>query len=106
MRWATRTLISALILLTLSAVPLAQEPGRSSEPVRPGIEVFLSAVPERIRGKRIGLITNHAGIDRAGASDIDLIAAHPDVKLVALFAAEHGIRGVAAAGEKVSDDRD
>ncbi len=63
-------------------------------------------MPERIRGKRIGLITNHAGIDRAGASDIDLIAAHPDVKLVALFAAEHGIRGVAAAGEKVTDDRD
>ena len=29
-----------------------------------------------------------------------------DVKLVALFAAEHGIRGVAAAGEKVTDDRD
>ena len=62
--------------------------------------MFLSAVPGRIRGKRIGLITNHAGIDRAGASDIDLLVAHPDVKLVALFAAEHGIRGVAAAGEK------
>ena len=63
-------------------------------------------MPERIRGKRLGLITNHAGIDRAGTSDIDLIAAHPDVKLVALFAAEHGIRGVAAAGEKVTDGRD
>ena len=106
MLWAMRTLISGVILLTLSDGLPAQEPRRSSEPVRPGIEVFLSAVPERIRGKRIGLITNHAGIDRAGNSDIDLIAAHPDVKLVALFAAEHGIRGVAAAGEKVTDDRD
>ncbi len=28
------------------------------------------------------------------------------MKLVALFAAEHGIRGAAAAGEKVADDRD
>ena len=101
-----RPFISGTILLMLGAMLPAQEPRRSSESVRPGIEVFLSSVPERIRGKRIGLITNHAGIDRAGTSDIDLLAAHADVKLVALFAAEHGIRGVAAAGEKVSDDRD
>lgn len=101
-----RPFISGAIVLTLCAVVAAQLPTRSSESVQPGIEVFLSAVPERIRGKRVGLITNHAGIDRAGRSDIDLIAAHPDVKLVGLFAAEHGIRGVAAAGEKVTDERD
>ncbi len=98
--------IAGIPLITVCAIVSAQESRRSTESVRPGIEVFLSAVPERIRGKRIGLITNHAGIDRAGTSDIDLIAAHPDLKLVALFAAEHGIRGVAAAGEKVADDRD
>ena len=100
------TFLSGMLLVTLCAIVPAQQPFGSTESVRPGIEVFLSAVPERIRGKRVGLITNHAGIDRAGRSDIDLIAAHPDVKLVALFAAEHGIRGVAAAGEKVADDRD
>src|SRR5690606_24097520 len=32
--------------------------------VRPGIEVFLDDVPQRLRGKRVGLITNHTGIDR------------------------------------------
>ena len=100
------TVLSGALLLVLCALVPAQESTRPREGVRPGIEVFLSAVPERIRGKRIGLITNHAGIDRAGQSDIDLLAAHPDVKLVALFAAEHGIRGVAAAGEKVGDDTD
>ncbi len=101
-----KTLVSGMILAAVCGVDSTQQPVRSTEPVRPGIEVFLSAVPEPIRGQRIGLITNNAGIDRAGASDIDLIAAHPDVKLVALFAAEHGIRGAAAAGEKVADDRD
>jgi uncharacterized protein YbbC (DUF1343 family) len=100
------TLLPVIVLVLVCATVAAQEPVRSTGPVRPGIEVFLSAVPERIRGKRVGLITNHAGIDRAGTSNIDLIAAHPDVKLVALFAAEHGIRGVAAAGEKVTDGRD
>jgi uncharacterized protein YbbC (DUF1343 family) len=103
---AMKSFVSGLILVTVCAGVPAQEPIRSTASVRPGIEVFLSDVPARVRGKRIGLITNHAGIDRAGASDIDLIAAHPALKLVALFAAEHGIRGVAAAGEKVTDDRD
>ena len=101
-----KTFVPGMILVAVCAIGSTQEPFRSTEPVRPGIEVFLSAVPERVRGKRIGLITNNAGIDRAGTSDIDLLVAHPDVKLMALFAAEHGIRGAAAAGEKVADDRD
>ena len=101
-----KAFVSGMILVAVCGIGSTQEPVRSTGSVRPGIEVFLSAVPERIRGKRIGLITNNAGIDRAGTSDIDLLAAHPDVKLVALFAAEHGIRGAAAAGEKVADDRD
>jgi len=74
--------------------------------VRPGIEVFLADPPAQVRGKRVGLITNQTGIDRSGRSAIDLIAAHPDVKLVALLAPEHGIRGTAEAGVKIEDERD
>ena len=103
---AMKTFVSGILLVAACDIGSTQQPLRSTDSVRPGIEVFLSAVPERVRGKRIGLITNNAGIDRAGTSDIDLMVAHPDVKLVALFAAEHGIRGAAAAGEKVADDRD
>jgi len=94
------------IMAIVCACVLAQTTSRSTDVVRPGIEVFLADVPQEIRGKRVGLITNHAGIDRAGTADIDLIAAHKDLKLVALFAAEHGIRGTAAAGERIADDRD
>jgi uncharacterized protein YbbC (DUF1343 family) len=100
------TLLSGLISAVACAAAAAQGLPPSSGSVTPGIEVFLADVPAQIRGKRVGLITNHAGIDRSGRSDIDLIAAHPDMKLVALFAAEHGIRGTAAAGEKIADDRD
>jgi uncharacterized protein YbbC (DUF1343 family) len=95
-----------LIVAAICACALAQAASPPADVVRPGIEVFLADVPARLRGKRAGLITNHAGIDRAGTPDIDLIAAHTDLKLVALFAAEHGIRGTAAAGEKVTNDRD
>jgi uncharacterized protein YbbC (DUF1343 family) len=74
--------------------------------VVPGIEVFLSDVPVGLRGKRVGLITNHSAIDRARNLDIDLIAQHKDLRLVALFAPEHGIRGDAAAGLKIVDETD
>ena len=59
-----------------------------------------------MRGRRAGLITNHTGRDRSGTPSIDLLAAHPDVELVALFSPEHGIRGSAEAGVRVDDGVD
>jgi uncharacterized protein YbbC (DUF1343 family) len=92
---------------------LALLPGCASAPaplpgagVRPGIEVLLDSVPAVLRGKRVGLITNHTGRDRAGRSSIDLLAASPDLELVALFGPQHGIRGAAAPGEHVGSGRD
>src|SRR5918998_5649365 len=109
-----------LLLLTACAMTPAQAPAPSADasvpagvtrrasarPVRPGIETFLADVPRSLRGKRVGLITNHSGIDRARTSDIDLIAKHKDLSLVVLLAPEHGIRGNVAAGERVVDETD
>lgn len=93
-------LLPALLLLAACVVTTAQPS------VRPGIETFLADVPRALRGKRVGLITNHTGIDGARTSDIDLIAKHKELKLVALLAPEHGIRGTTEAGEQVSDETD
>ncbi len=71
-----------------------------------GIEVLLAEPPDLLRGKRIGLITNPTGVDRQLRSDIDLLARHPSLRLVALFGPEHGVRGNAQAGEKVGASRD
>ena len=49
----------------------------------------------RCTGKRVGLVTNHTGRARDGATTIDLLYGAKDVKLVALFSPEHGIRGIA-----------
>jgi uncharacterized protein YbbC (DUF1343 family)/CubicO group peptidase (beta-lactamase class C family) len=57
-----------------------------------------------LRGMRVGLITNHTGIDRAWNPTIDLVRSAPDVTLVALFSPEHGIRGTVDAN--VSDTVD
>jgi uncharacterized protein YbbC (DUF1343 family) len=75
-------------------------------PVRPGLDVFLEQLPADLRGKRVGLITNHSAVDRAGVSAIDRIAQHDGLRLVALLAPEHGIRGEADAGATVDDERD
>ncbi len=74
--------------------------------VTPGITVLVRDSLHLIRGKRVGLITNHTGRDAAGVSSIDLLARAPGVRLVALFGPEHGLRGVAQAGEKVASSVD
>lgn len=72
--------------------------------VRQGIDVLAGQNFVPLRGLRVGLITNHTGHDRARRSTIDLLAAAPDVKLVALFSPEHGLRGT--ADEPVGDGVD
>ena len=63
--------------------------------------MLLSEQLHLIRGKRVGLITNHSGVNRKLRHDIDLLASAPGVKLTTLFSPEHGIRGATQAGEKV-----
>jgi uncharacterized protein YbbC (DUF1343 family)/CubicO group peptidase (beta-lactamase class C family) len=69
-----------------------------------GIDVLERDNFKQLAGMRIGLVTNQTGRDRNGRSTIDILYKAPKVKLVALFAPEHGIRG--AADENVSDSKD
>ncbi|HEU5183723.1 MAG TPA: DUF1343 domain-containing protein [Gemmatimonadaceae bacterium] len=98
-------MFSALVLL-LAASPLAVDAQETSPPVLPGVEQFLADVPASVRGKRVGLITNHTGVDARGTSIIDRLAASRDVKLVALFGPEHGLRGTVPDGVKISSGVD
>ena len=63
-------------------------------PVQTGLDVWRAQNFAPLSGKRVGLVTNHTGRARDGASAIDLLFAAKDVKLAALFSPEHGIRGV------------
>ncbi len=69
-----------------------------------GIDVLVKNGFAPLKGKRIGLITNHTGHDRERNPTIDLLKEAPGVKLVALFSPEHGIRG--AVDEKFGDSTD
>lgn len=74
--------------------------------VKPGVEVLRDGGFEALRGKRVGLITNPTGVDNALRATVDILNDAPDVKLVALFAPEHGVRGDVTAGAKVADTTD
>jgi uncharacterized protein YbbC (DUF1343 family) len=74
--------------------------------VTPGIEVLLTDSLHLLQGKRVGLLTNHSGRDRAGRSTIDLLHNAPGVKLVALFAAEQGFVGAVRAGALIATSID
>jgi uncharacterized protein YbbC (DUF1343 family)/CubicO group peptidase (beta-lactamase class C family) len=63
-------------------------------PVLTGVDVLRAESFARLRGRRIGLVTNHTGRAGDGTATIDLLAAQKDLTLVALFSPEHGIRGV------------
>ncbi|NLT70735.1 MAG: DUF1343 domain-containing protein [Verrucomicrobiaceae bacterium] len=73
--------------------------------VRNGIDVLERDGFAPLVGKKIGLITNHTGINHQRRSTIDLLAGAPNVELVALFSPEHGIRGVSEA-DSIDDGHD
>jgi CubicO group peptidase (beta-lactamase class C family) len=60
-------------------------------PVLTGLEVLARERFARLRGARVGLITNAAGVTTTGERDVDLLAAAEGVELVAVFAPEHGL---------------
>ena len=63
-------------------------------PVQTGLDVLRAEGFARLAGKRVGLVTNHTGRARDGATAIDLLFGAKDVTLVKLFSPEHGIRGL------------
>ncbi|MCS7054145.1 MAG: DUF1343 domain-containing protein [Ignavibacterium sp.] len=69
--------------------------------VKTGIEVLREKNFDILKGKRVGLVTNPTGVDSKLKSTVDILFEANDVKLVALFGPEHGVRGNYYAGEYV-----
>ncbi|MBL0940189.1 MAG: DUF1343 domain-containing protein [Gemmatimonadaceae bacterium] len=78
--------------------------------VRPGITVLLDDSIKLVAGKRVALITNQTGVDERSRRSVDLLfndsrAQRAGVKLVKLFAPEHGALGTLDR-EGLSDEKD
>jgi uncharacterized protein YbbC (DUF1343 family) len=60
-------------------------------PVLTGIDVLEAEGFASLEGRRVGLLTNQTGRDRAGRRTIDILAHAPGVKLRAILSPEHGL---------------
>ena len=73
--------------------PLPERPPApvAPQPVMLGIDVLEADGFAAVKGKRIGLLTHPAGVNRHGVSTIEVLRRAPGVQLVALYAVEHGL---------------
>ena len=95
-----------LLCLPLLGLLLGLMQAQAQAPVELGTDTLAARGWRPLAGKRIGLITNPTGVDRRGRSTIDRLRSAPGVKLVALFAPEHGLRGDLTAGKEFPDSKD
>ncbi len=83
-------------VLTNAPVP---KPATSGGPIMLGIDVLEADGFNVVKGKRLGLLTHPAGVNRRGVSTIEVLRKAPGVKLVALFGVEHGVNNEFPAGK-------
>jgi uncharacterized protein YbbC (DUF1343 family) len=75
-------------------------------PVMLGIDVLEADGFAAVKGKRLGLLTHPAGVNRRGVSTIDVLRGASGVHLVALYAVEHGIYNEMPAEKPFADQTD
>ena len=62
-----------------------------AKPITTGLDRLAASRFAALRGRRVGLITNRAAVDRKGRWIVDLMLRSPPVRLEALFVPEHGL---------------
>ncbi len=91
--------------LTVNAPRPGHQPVSKSANVLNGIDVLQRDGFASLKGRKVGLITNHTGLNRDGVSTVKLLHEAPDVKLVTLFSPEHGFEGKLDVA-KIGDQKD
>src|SRR5579872_1645162 len=93
-----------LLFLFLGLAPLFL---RAEPKVSLGVDVFFKeGYDEILKNKRVGIITNHTGVNGALRPTIDIFKERSgEFTVAALFTPEHGLNGVAYAGESVESGK-
>jgi uncharacterized protein YbbC (DUF1343 family)/CubicO group peptidase (beta-lactamase class C family) len=66
---------------------------KETSSVQFGIDVLRREDFKTLAGRKIGLITNHTGLDSSGERTIDLLHEATNLELLAIFSPEHGLQG-------------
>lgn len=98
-----KTFLCLLTILLLGNLSLIAQ---TFPKVMLGIDVLESQNFAPLAGKRVGLLTHPAGVNRFGVSTVEVLRRAKNVKLTALFGPEHGIYGNEKADVPVLDKID
>lgn len=104
-----KKIFSGIFLCLTGYLFLLIAPQISSQPkekLTVGADVLISKEINLLKGKKLGIVTNHTAILSNGTHLVDSLANIPGIKITALFGPEHGIRGDAPAGEKIESGVD
>lgn len=83
--------------------PPERPPEPAIHPVMLGIDVLAAQKFAVLAGKRVGLLSHAAAANRAGEPTWSVLHRAPEVRLVALFAVEHGFDGKLPASAVIPD---
>ena len=99
-------LIIFVALFAIGPRPVFAARKHSNRPARvqTGLDVLEAEKFAPLRGKHVGLITNHTGLDSQGRSTVDVLSHAAGFQVIALFSPEHGLAG--RNDEKVSSTKD
>lgn len=90
----TAVLIIAALALVANLGCQSQKAKSVTPAVLNGIDALEAQAFEQLAGRRVGLITNHTGLNLTGKSTALLLHEARNLELVRLFSPEHGFHGV------------
>lgn len=97
-RWYIPYLLLILVFVSCSQV---HDIPKAPSGVLSGLDVLVRDDFSMLKGKKVGLISNHSALDYQGRSILELMTTSENVDLRAIFAPEHGFKG--QAEERVND---
>jgi len=71
-----------------------------------GADILIKDHLDLLKGKNIGIVTNHTAVLKNGTHLVDTLNSIMDINIIALFGPEHGIRGISEAGKEIKNDVD
>jgi uncharacterized protein YbbC (DUF1343 family) len=89
------------IATSAAAIATPTLAGAAEPHVLPGDDVFVAETWRELGNRTIGIVTNQSGVLSDGTTVVDAVRANPGIRVKALFAPEHGLRGDRDAGAYV-----
>jgi uncharacterized protein YbbC (DUF1343 family)/CubicO group peptidase (beta-lactamase class C family) len=99
------SIAAASLQTTAPSANLSESRSELAEAALLGIDVLQGNGFALLKGRRVGLITNHTGLNSKSERTIDLLHKASDMELVAVFSPEHGLQGKLDVSH-IADTRD